>query len=132
MDDRRLFIEVLSAAAVVDRLSALDETGLLIVSDSPGPAALVLSGVEDRRADVVVDGSARVDAVWSERIAPFARRFAGIEPPQRTPPVLEESRAACSTACASTSTGGRGYTTTSARRPCRGCAPSGSSTSRSA
>jgi len=92
MDDRRLIVEVLSATAAADRLSALDVTGLAIVAlvDSPGPSALVLSGVEDPRADVVVDSAAKADAVWSERIAPFARRFAGIDPPPRTPPVLHE------------------------------------------
>ena len=90
MDDRRLLVEVASAPAVADRLRAVDVTGLVTVLDRPGPAALVVSGFEDARADVVVDGPGRVDAVWSERIAPFARRFAGIDPPPRTPPVLEE------------------------------------------
>lgn len=90
MDDRRLLVAVVSAPAVADRLRALDVTGLVTVADSFAPAALVVSAVRDARADVVVDGPDGVDAVWSERIAPFARRFAGIDPPPRTPPVLEE------------------------------------------
>ncbi|WP_231648273.1 GrpB family protein [Saccharothrix sp. NRRL B-16348] len=92
MEDRRLIVEVLSAAAVADRLRALDVTGLAMVADStsPGPAALVVSGLEDPRADVVVNSSTQADALWTERIEPFARRFAGIDPPPRTPPVLEE------------------------------------------
>ncbi|WP_267938276.1 GrpB family protein [Saccharothrix sp. S26] len=90
MGGPRLRVEVVSAPAVADRLRALDTTGLVTVLDRPGPAALVVSGVEDGRADVVVDDPDHADALWADRVAPFARRFAGIEPPPRTPPVLEE------------------------------------------
>ncbi|MFJ6677114.1 GrpB family protein [Actinosynnema sp. NPDC091369] len=83
MDDPRLRVEVVSAPAVADRLRTLDVTGLVTVLDRPGPAALVVGGVEDARADVVADDP---DALWSGRVEPFARRFAGIDPPPRTPP----------------------------------------------
>ncbi|WP_461119047.1 GrpB family protein [Saccharothrix stipae] len=90
MGDHRLRVEVVSGPGVADRLRELDVSGLVTVLDRPGPAALVVSGVEDGRADVVLDGPGRLDAVWSDRIAPFARRFAGIDPPPRTPPALED------------------------------------------
>lgn len=90
MIDQRLRVRVVSAPAVADRLRALDVTGLVDVLAEPGPAALVLSGVRDGLADEVVDDPARLDALWSDRIAPFARRFAGIDPPPRTPPVLRD------------------------------------------
>ena len=90
MSDQRLRVDVVSAPAVANRLRELDVTGLVTVLDRPGPAALVVSGVEDGRADVVVGGPGEVDALWSDRISPFARRFTGIDPPPRTPAVLEE------------------------------------------
>ncbi|WP_158842112.1 GrpB family protein [Saccharothrix deserti] len=89
MSDHRLRVEVVSGPAIADRLRELDVTGLVTVLDRPGPAALVVSDVEHERADVVL-ALPRVDALWSDRIAPFARRFAGIDPPPRTPPVLED------------------------------------------
>ncbi|MEU4744230.1 GrpB family protein [Actinosynnema sp. NPDC023658] len=90
MSEQRLRVHVVSGSDIADRLRALDAAGLLAVIDGSGPAALVVSDTEDGRADAVVADREQVDALWSDRIAPFARRFAGIDPPPRTPPVLED------------------------------------------
>jgi GrpB-like predicted nucleotidyltransferase (UPF0157 family) len=82
------------------RLRALDSGGLLsvTVTDGPGLAALVIDAqshsVDELATDVVLDDgqplAAQVDRLWSERIAPFARRIARLTPTPPTPAVLHE------------------------------------------
>jgi hypothetical protein len=96
-----LRVELLSgscAEEVAGWLRELDSMGLLavMVVDRPGVAALVVDtdggSADERVADVVLDGGAalaeQVERLWSQRLAPFATRLAGITSVEPEPAVL--------------------------------------------